>query len=623
MTHVYDDPADFKDQTIDGFAAAYHRYVERVPDAAGFVRRGGPRAGKVSLVVGGGSGHYPSYSGTVGPGFADGCVLGDVFTSPSTEQIVRVARAADGGAGVILAFGNYAGDRLNFGAAQERLRATGVDCRIVYVTDDIASAGPDQVDQRRGIAGTFLVYKIGGAAAESGCDLDTVERVMRAANAATFSFGVAFDGCTLPGRGEPLFTVAKNKMEFGLGIHGEPGIRTGDWMPARELAQALVDAILAERPATADGRAAVILNGLGATKYEELFVLYGHVQRLLAAAGVQAVLPEVGELVTSLDMAGCSLSLTWLDDELERYWLAPADTAAFRRGDTSVLPTYQRRQAAPRQESDAAAAVEATPASRAAADVARRVLAAMSAAVAENEERLGRIDAVAGDGDHGAGMVRGMRAATAAAEATDGGVGAVLAAAGEAFGDKAGGTSGLLWGVALTAVGTELGNTDEVTAPRLLQAVRAGAATIQRVGKAGRGDKTMLDALLPFVDELGRRLDDGAGLPDAWQAAAAVAVDAAEQTAALRARVGRARPLAERSVGTPDAGAVSMGLVLTAAGTALAEASTGESAEERADASAEQHAGKGADASAEEHADQGAAPSAEAIAAGNAEGEAR
>ncbi|MGI5493744.1 dihydroxyacetone kinase family protein [Microtetraspora malaysiensis] len=578
MTHIYDNPSDFKEQVIEGFAAAYGRYVERVPGASGFIRRGGPRAGKVSLVVGGGSGHYPSYSGTVGPGFADGCVLGDVFASPSAEQVARIARAADGGAGVILSYGNYAGDRLNFGAAQERLRSAGIDCRSVYVTDDIASAGPDEIDRRRGIAGTFLVYKIGGAAADSGCDVDTVERVMRTANAATFSFGVAFGGCTLPGRAEPLFTVDKNQMEFGLGIHGEPGIRTGDWMPARELAQALVDAVLAERPAGAGGRAAVILNGLGSTKYEELFVLHGHVHRLLTAAGVEPVLPEVGELVTSLDMAGCSLSLTWLDDELEQYWLAPADTAAFRRGETSTLPAYARRTDVAEQEVADDRTEEASPASRAAAGTARRAIAAMTAVVAENEENLGRIDAVAGDGDHGIGMVRGLRAAQAAAEAAeaaDGGVGDVLTAAGDAFGDKAGGTSGLLWGVALAAVGSVLGNTDEITPVRLRDAVHAGAAAIQRVGKAERGDKTMLDALLPFTEELDQQLSAGLNLSDAWRVAAAAAVEAGAATASLRARIGRARPLAERSVGTPDAGAVSMGLILTAVGEVLAQADCG------------------------------------------------
>ncbi|MCW2884208.1 MAG: Glycerone kinase [Streptosporangiaceae bacterium] len=571
MTRIFDDPATFKDDVIKGFAAAYSRYVDRVRGASGFVRCGGPRAGKVSLVVGGGSGHYPSYAGIVGAGLADACVLGDVFTSPSAEQVYRIGRAADGGAGVVLAFGNYAGDRLNFAAAQERLSTEGTHTRIVYVTDDIASAPVQERGKRRGIAGTVIVYKIGGAAADSGLDLDTVERVMRTANDATFSFGVAFGGCTFPGQRQPLFTVQEGQMEFGLGIHGEPGVRSAAWMPARKLAVELVEAVLAERPAGAHGRAAVVLNGLGATKYEELFLLYGHVHRLLAEAGVVAVLPEVGELVTSLDMAGCSLSVTWLDDELEEYWSAPVDTAAFRRGSTTMFPVFESVSRSDVAQAASAVAVEASPRSREAAAVVRRAVDAMTEVVVEAEELLGQIDAVAGDGDHGAGMTRGLRAARAAADVTNGGAGTVLRAAGDAFGDRAGGTSGILWGIFLGAMGVSLGDTDEVTAERLCQAVRHGAEMMQRIGKARPGDKTMLDALLPFVDDLDSRLAEGASLGSAWTEAARTAVAAAVATASLVPKVGRARPLAERSVGTPDAGATSMGIVLTAVGPVLSD----------------------------------------------------
>lgn len=572
MTHIYENPASFKDDVIEGFAAAYDRYVQRVPRASGFVRRGGPRAGKVSMVIGGGSGHYPSYSGVVGAGFADGAVLGDVFTSPSTEQVYRVARAASGGGGVVLSFGNYAGDRLNFGAARERLAAEGIDTRIVYVTDDIASATPDEHDKRRGIAGTFTVYKIGGAAADRGDSLDEVERLMNKANRATYSFGVAFSGCTFPGQGQPLFHVEPGQMEFGLGIHGEPGVQSASWMPASKLAAALVEAVLAERPADCDGRAAVIVNGLGSSKYEELFVLYGHVSRLLAEAGVTAVMPEVGELVTSLDMAGCSLSLTWLDDELEALWTAPADTPAFRRGNTDDLPQFAGAVDAGQAEAVAGEEEPASEASLAAAPTVRAAIDAMTATVLEHEEELGRIDAVAGDGDHGVGMARGSQAARAAARDVTGGAGSVLAAAGDAFGDKAGGTSGILWGIFLSAIGAELGNTEAVDRDAVVRGLRRGADTIAKAGGAQLGDKTLLDALLPFVDELERRAADGASLHDAWQGAAAVARDAADATKDLVPKVGRARPLAERSVGTADAGATSMALILTAVGTVLADA---------------------------------------------------
>jgi D-erythrulose 4-kinase len=582
MTHIYNDPAEFPSDVIKGFAAAYPQHVQRVEGASGFVRAGGPLEGKVSLVIGGGSGHYPSYNGVVGTGFADGAVLGGVFASPSAEQIYRVARAADGGAGVVLGFGNYAGDRLNFGVAAERLINEGIDTRIVYVTDDVASASPDEQEKRRGIAGTFTVYKMAAAAAETGANLDEVERVMRAANSATYSFGVAFHGCTLPGADKPLFTVAEGHMDFGLGIHGEPGITSARWMSAEDLAGKLVETVLAERPEGVSGRAAVLLNGLGATKYEELFVLYGHVNELLETAGVVQVAPEVGELVTSLDMAGCSLSVTWLDEELEGYWVAPADTPAFRRGNAVVSERFTTRRAGAGQIAETVTA-EASEESIAAAAVARKAVDALYAAVEENKDYLGQIDAIAGDGDHGIGMSRGSKAAAEAANEADGGVESVLSAAGHAFGDKAGGTSGILWGLLLEGVGKGLGNTEAVTAERLAGAVRSSAQDLKGFSKAELGDKTMLDALFPFVDTLVGQVDAGSSISDAWRSAAEACRTAAEATASLVPKIGRARPLAERSVGTPDPGAVSLGLIVAAIGDVLGEAEANASARESMD----------------------------------------
>ncbi len=571
MTHIYNDPAEFPNDVIKGFAAAYPQYVQRVEGASGFVRAGGPLEGKVSLVIGGGSGHYPSYNGVVGTGFADGAVLGGMFASPSAEQVYRIAKAADGGAGVVLGFGNYAGDRLNFGVAAERLINEGIDTRIVYVTDDVASASPEEQEKRRGIAGTFTVYKIAAAAAENGANLDEVERVMRAANAATYSFGVAFHGCTMPGSDQPLFTVDEGHMDFGLGIHGEPGISSAPWMSAKDLADHLVEKVLAEHPEGASGRAAVLVNGLGATKYEELFVLYGHVNELLEAAGVVQVAPDVGELVTSLDMAGCSLSVTWLDEELEGYWLAPAETAAFRRGTAVVSERFTTRRTRAGHVAEKVTA-EASEESIAAAAVARKAVDAIYAAVEENKEYLGRIDAIAGDGDHGIGMSRGSKAAAEAANEAEGGVETVLSAAGHAFGDKAGGTSGILWGLLLEGVGKGLGNTEPVTAKRLADAVQGSAQHLQGFSKAQLGDKTMLDALFPFVDTLVGQVDAGASTSDAWRSAADTCRTAAEATAPLIPKIGRARPLAERSVGTPDPGAISLALIVTAIGDMLGEA---------------------------------------------------
>ena len=573
MTRVFNNPEDFREEVIAGFSAAYGRYVRRVEGASGFIRRTGPLPGRVSLVVGGGSGHYPSYAGIVGSGLAAGCVLGDIFTSPSVEQVYRVASAAAGDSGVVLSFGNYAGDRLNFAAAQERLITDGIDTRIVYVTDDIASAPPQDSNSRRGIAGTLTVYKIGGAAADDGYDLDSVERVMQQTNAATFSLGAAFAGCTFPGQSEPLFHVETGKMELGLGIHGEPGIETVDSMSAQDLSAKLVLSVLAERPSTADGRAAVIVNGLGATKYEELFVLYGSIHEHLEAAGVDAILPEVGEFVTSLDMAGCSLSVTWLDDELARLWSWPVDTASFRRGvvtQCEAVPAMKRSLTATVPKSQDTAT--ATVASKSAGKIARAAILAMRITTEENEKLLGDMDAVAGDGDHGVGMVRGFKAAANAIDGKqDAGIGTLLRTAGDAFGDKAGGTSGILWGILLSTIGDDFGDIEEVHSTETARAVRRGANALQTAGKASLGDKTMLDALFPFVDEVDIALADGFGLAAAWQRGAKTATIAAANTASLVPKVGRARPLANKSIGNPDPGAVSMALLLNAVGEVLSD----------------------------------------------------
>lgn len=563
MTRIYDDPATFADDQLDGFLDLYADRVRGVH--GGVVAHRGDGDPQVAVVIGGGSGHYPAFCGTVGPGFAHGAVVGNIFTSPSAAQAYSVAKAADQGRGVVFSFGNYAGDNINFGIAADRLREEGIDTRIVVVTDDVASA--DEESRRRGIAGDFTVFKAMGAAAARGADIDEVERLGRAANAATRSLGVAFTGCTMPGEDEPLFSVPEGHLGLGLGIHGEPGIRDVPMLPARELAELLVDDVLKHAPAGAPRRVGAILNGLGTTKYEELFLLWRHVAPRLRAAGYEIVDPEVGELVTSLDMGGCSLTLMWLDDELEPLWRADAYTPAYRK---TAAPLAALREPTADELAEADAVVTAPAASdaaRALAGTVRAALAAVESTIRSHEHELGRIDAVAGDGDHGRGMLKGITAATArvAELGDDVGGGWVLQQAGQAWAERAGGTSGVLWGAALEAFGRHLGDTaDGYPAATVAAGVRTFATTIEQLGGARAGDKTLLDALLPFVDELERRVGEGEGLAAAWTAAAAIATDAAAATADLRPRIGRARPLAEKSVGTPDAGATSLGLIVTA-----------------------------------------------------------
>ncbi|MEA2530868.1 MAG: D-erythrulose 4-kinase, partial [Thermomicrobiales bacterium] len=248
MTHVFNDPVNFREEMIEGYVAAFGRHLRRVPDASGVMANGAPAPDKVAVVVGGGSGHYPAFYGLVGEGMASGAVIGDIFTSPSGEQAYRVAKAVDGGAGVLFTFGNYSGDVMNFAMAETRLRAEGIDARTVLVTDDVLAAPKTQAEKRRGIAGGFYVFKSAGASAARGDGLATVEALTRRANSRVRTVGVAFDGCTFPGRTEPLFTVDPGRMEVGLGIHGEPGVRTSERLSAREIAKLLVDSILADAP---------------------------------------------------------------------------------------------------------------------------------------------------------------------------------------------------------------------------------------------------------------------------------------------------------------------------------------------------------------------------------------
>ncbi|BCW38391.1 D-erythrulose kinase [Arthrobacter sp. StoSoilA2] len=566
MTRIFNDPADFADEALAGFCDAHSDLVRQVEGGA--VRRSRPAAPKVAVITGGGSGHYPAFAGIIGPGFADGAVVGNIFTSPSTQQAYSVAKAANSGAGVVFTYGNYAGDVMNFGMASERLNTEGIPAENVLVTDDIASASPEEIEKRRGIAGDFVVFKVMGAAAEAGLNLESVVRVGRKANSLTRTIGTAFSGCTFPGADQPLFKLPEGQMGLGLGIHGEPGLFDTELPSAVELGQELVKRVLAETPGSGSTRLAVMLNGLGSTKHEELFVLWRTVAPLLRETGYTLVMPEVGELVTSLDMAGASLTLTWLDDELEQYWTAPALTPAYRRGAVGFEAASFED---PGVDASATDAVDysSTSESREYAGQCLSALDATAALLRDSETKLGDMDAIAGDGDHGRGMVRGSAAALAAASvayARGAGAGSLLIAAGDAWADKAGGTSGVLWGAGLRAFGERLGDAETPTPVVLAESVRAFADRITSLGKADLGDKTMVDALLPFASTFAASVAAGSMAEEAWSSAADVSSKAAAAAAELRPLKGRARPLAEKSIGTPDPGATSLAMVFAAVG---------------------------------------------------------
>lgn len=572
MTRVFNDPSNFALDALSGMTSAYPQYLKQVHGGA--VRATASPEGQVSVVVGGGSGHYPAFAAWVGPGMAHGAVCGNVFASPSASQAYAVAKAADNGGGIIIAYGNYAGDVLHFGQAAERLRAEGYDVRTIEVSDDVASAPRDQLRKRRGVCGDVVVFKIAGAAAERGHTLDEVEEIAWRANDRTRSLGVAFDGCTLPGASEPLFHVPAGQMSVGLGVHGEPGVYEVPMGTAGEIADLLVDGVLAEAPQIGtdgySGRAIVLLNGLGTVKPEELFVTWNRVSERLDEAGITPVLPEVGELMTSLDMAGVSLTITFLDDELESLWGDPVDTIALRRGAVSERSERQVHEAA--RDADE----PIVPGSEASQGLATKVLAALEVihqTTVDRENEWGRLDAIAGDGDHGQGMRFGATGAveTARQAATAGaGAGTLLVRAGAQWAESAGGTSGALWGSMLTALGGVLGDQDDATASAVVSGVREAVDAVQRLGGAKPGDKTMVDALVPFTQTLTAQHEAGVPLAEAWQLATTAARQAADETANVTSKLGRSRVLGEKSLGVPDPGAISFSMLMQA----LADAGT-------------------------------------------------
>ncbi|MGP5290417.1 dihydroxyacetone kinase family protein [Brachybacterium tyrofermentans] len=565
MTYLFDDPKSFPADAVEGLVAAHPE--ELLQAHGGVVRKDATPQGQPALVVGGGSGHYPAFAGWVGPGFAHGAPCGNIFSSPSSDQVYSVAKNAENGGGVILGFGHYAGDVLHFGVAAEKLRAEGIDVRIVAVSDDVASGAKGNHRDRRGIAGDLTVFKIAGAAIQGGADLEEAERLAWKANDATRSLGVAFDGCTLPGAEDALFHVPEGTMAIGLGIHGEPGIDETPMPSAAELAKVLVDGVLKETPELESDRVAVVLNGLGTVKYEEMFVVWKHVSKLLADAGLTLVRPEVGEHVTSLDMAGLSLTVMRLDEELEQHWLAPADTPAFRRGGTVGGDLGEERGELYTPGEDPIP--EASEESRGSAERITAILGEVEALLGELEPELGRMDAVAGDGDHGQGMVLGIRAARATAQrVTEAGAGArtVLVQAGASWSAEAGGTSGALWGAALTSLGSAFADDASVSDEQLLTGLVQAVEAVERLGRAKPGDKTMVDAAVPFRETLA---DASGSAADAVVAAAAKATAAAEATADIAATMGRARNHGDKSVGTPDPGAISFSKIVTLLGEQL------------------------------------------------------
>ena len=325
MKKLINDPYKVVEDTLSGILKAYPYHLKMAKGSSrALVRADGPIKGKVAIVTGGGSGHIPVFLGYVGPGLLDGVAVGNVFSSPSSDDMLVAAKEAHGGAGVLYLFGNYSGDKMNFEMAAEMAAMDDITCKLSIAADDVASAPVAEKSRRRGIAGIFFAYKIAGAKADTMANLDEVKATADKVIANTCTMGVALSPCTIPAVGKPNFIIADDEMELGMGIHGEPGIERTKLKKADEVAAIMADKVIKDLPFKAKDEVAVLVNGLGATPPEELFILYSKFYDILGEHGIKVYKAFIGEYATSMEMAGASFSLLKLDAELKKLLDAPA-----------------------------------------------------------------------------------------------------------------------------------------------------------------------------------------------------------------------------------------------------------------------------------------------------------
>lgn len=327
MKKFVNDPKQFVTQMLEGVALANPDTLTYVPQYNLIMRSDGPRDDKVSVIQGSGSGHEPAHVMAVGPGMLDAACPGDVFAAPPTDYVYETIKLMNSAKGVLLLVNNYTGDRMAFDMAQELATAEGIEVRTLFIDDDVSVQDSTFTVGRRGVAGNFFVMKAVGAAAEEGADLDELTRIGEKVNAVTRTMGLALTACTPPAKGSPLFDLPDDQIEMGVGIHGEPGRRRRRYAPADELLGELLDAVVTDLPFRSGDRVALMINGLGGTPISELYLLYGRAHRYLADRGITVGRNYVGEYCTSLDMAGASVTLVRLDDEIERLLAAPAQVA--------------------------------------------------------------------------------------------------------------------------------------------------------------------------------------------------------------------------------------------------------------------------------------------------------
>lgn len=537
-------------------------------------------ANKVTLVSGGGSGHEPAHAGFIGKGMLDAAVCGDVFASPSQIQVYQAIKSTAGEKGTLLIIKNYSGDMMNFKNAAHLASEDGIEVDYVRVDDDIAVEDSLYTVGRRGVAGTVLVHKIAGAAAEEGRSLAEVKAAAEKAAANVRSIGFALTSCTVPAKGTPTFKLGEDEIEYGVGIHGEPGIRRERMVTADELAAHTVSDLIRDMKLQGGEEIALLINGFGATPLQELYLFNRAVTRELTEKNVQINRTFVGNYMTSIDMAGISVTFMKLDDELRELLSRESDTPAFKVSGPVTQPAYEELRVSDPEEVPASFKVE-TPDSYAivGADVITRdnllyLIDKMSEVIIDNEVPFCELDSQAGDGDFGMSVAKGFkqlkREWSEILSHDDKSIGGFLNECSLVIMEYCGGASGPIWGSAFRAAGRSAGERTELDVAGFAELLQAAAAGIQATGERsfGRGavvgDKTLIDALVPCADAWTASAAAGDDVKTAFAKGAEAAVAGAKKTEEIVARMGRAGTVGERSIGYPDAGAHALGVIFTA-----------------------------------------------------------
>lgn len=557
------------EENLTGFLMAYKKYYKKVGEYNAFKYKG-QRKDKVALVIGGGSGHEPLFPGYCGAGLADAVACGNICASPNPELITKAAQAVDQGKGVLFVYNNYAGDNLNFDMAEEMCRAEGMKTAHVREWDDLASAPKERITDRRGIAGVVYTIKIAGAACDAGLDLDEVVRITEKARDNTNTIGVATAPGTLPGNEKPTFELADDEMEFGMGLHGEPGIERTKMMYCSDMVERMYNELMAEMNLKEGDEVAVLVNGLGSTPLLELNLVYYELYKRMHRDGIKVYDAEVKIYCTCMEMGGFSISFLKLDDELKKYYDAPCFSPYYAKGaftgvaeDLGADEADEEEPEFDEQDVEPAEIVRSKEGvlEELSAEDTRNMLLYVADKIIANKPYLTEVDSAIGDGDHGIGMAGGMQKAKKKLLKMQGEENAyhLFETAGEAMLMSMGGASGVIFGSLYLAGAKGMEPKGVITAEDLAAMERKSLAAIQERGGAQVGDKTMVDALAPAVEAL--EANSGKGLLEMLKATEEAARCGMENTKKYVAKFGRAKSLLERAIGHQDAGATSVYLI--------------------------------------------------------------